>query len=165
MWHLIRGISICVDLQPVQTKLPTMKWKESVLASYPLQMGVIKGLSQLSHYSGTVGERICWHGGCQWWWWWWVQKSNTTPCKRTEFNSVSSRMLQDPVKMWQLGCHISSLNNCHDNKRLLSSTYARGWQSQAFVALGDMRRRPKQPPDLKHVPLKEPGDKHPGGAF
>lgn len=83
-----------------------MKWKESELTSYRLQMGVIKGLSHLSHYSGTVGERIRWHGGCQWWWWWWcwVQKSNTTPCKRTEFNCVSSRMLLDPVKPILWGC-------------------------------------------------------------
>lgn len=104
MWHLIRGISISVDLQPVQTKLPTMKWKESELTSYRLLMGVIKGLSQLPHYSGTAGERICWHGGCQWWWWWWVHKSNTTPCKRTEFSSVSSRMLPVPVKPILWGC-------------------------------------------------------------
>lgn len=91
-----------------------------------------------------------------------VQKNRVQLC---QLHDAAGSCETDPVRMWQLGCHISNLNNCHDNKRLLSSTYARGWQPQAFVALGDMRRRPKQPSDLKHAPLKEWGDKHPGGAF
>lgn len=36
-------------------------------------------------------------------------------------------------------------------------SYARGWQSEAFVALGDIRGRPKQLSDFKHIPIKEEG--------
>lgn len=103
---------------------------------------------------------------------WWVQKSEATERRRTDFWlcqlwNAAWCCETDLVRVSQLGCHISNLNSNkrHDNECRLSSTQAGGWQSEAFVAGWDIRGRPQELSDLKHVPLKESGDEVSLGPF